>query len=104
MAPRRGRAAFRLCLPFILLCCFALVAGGTRPTSWCRHCPPPCTLDLNRLSREELTLIPGFGPRRAALVIQQRRLGGPFASPQDLAARVKGIGPVLAGRLAAFVK
>jgi competence protein ComEA len=56
------------------------------------------------LTARELTLIPGFGPRRAEAVLRERARGGPFASTADLAARVRGIGPVLAAGLEPFLR
>ena len=101
LSSRRGR---RSLTPFLLLCLWALWAGGPPPPAWRRECPPPVLLDLNSLGARELTLVPGFGPRRAEAVLRERARGGPFASPAELAKRVKGIGPALATRLDPFLR
>lgn len=53
---------------------------------------PGLRIDLNTASAEQLQLLPGIGPARAAAIIESRRQQGPFASIDDLA-RVRGIGP-----------
>ena len=93
-----------LLLPLMVICLFALVEGGVPSISWCHECPPPIYFNLNTVSANELTLVPGFGPRRAGLVVEERERGGPFSSPGDISTRVKGIGPVLVGRLGAFLQ
>lgn len=50
-------------------------------------------LDLNQASVVELRQIKGIGPKTAENIISERSRGGPFDSLQDLADRVKGIGP-----------
>lgn len=47
-------------------------------------------MDLNRAGIRDLTLLPGIGPGLARRIVDERRRGGPFGSPSDLA-RVKGI-------------
>ena len=55
-------------------------------------------LPLNRATSAELETLPGIGPARAAAIVRERVLGGPYASPAELE-RVAGIGPVTARRL-----
>ncbi|MFI4881665.1 MAG: ComEA family DNA-binding protein [Phycisphaerales bacterium JB064] len=50
------------------------------------------TLDLNTATAEQLQLLPGIGPSRAAAIIENRTAMGPFRTVEDLA-RVRGIGP-----------
>jgi len=57
---------------------------------------------VNTCSEDSLTLLPGVGPRLAARLAASRERDGPFRDANDLR-RVKGIGPVLAGRLAPLV-
>ena len=52
----------------------------------------PRLIDVNRATPAELDLLPGIGPKRAAAIIDERDLGGPFRSLDDLE-RVHGIGP-----------
>jgi competence protein ComEA len=49
-------------------------------------------VDLNRASMEELTRLPGIGPKLAARIIAARESGGAFESVDDLR-RVAGVGP-----------
>lgn len=74
-------------------------AAGGRPARPVLTAPLP----LNHCSEDSLTLLPGIGPRLAARIAASRHADGPFRSPADLQ-RVKGIGPVLAGRLAPLVE
>jgi len=59
--------------------------------------PDPALLvhrvDLDRAGEAELRLLPGVGPRLAERILAERSAGGPFASPEDLARRVDGVGP-----------
>lgn len=58
----------------------------------------PSTLELNRASRAELESLPGLGPALAAQLLATRQ-DAPFADWQDLAQRVRGMGPRLRRRL-----
>jgi competence protein ComEA len=48
-------------------------------------------LDPNRATAEELTLLPGIGPARAAAIVAERTRR-PFQRPEEIE-RVHGIGP-----------
>ena len=50
------------------------------------------TLDLNRATAEQLAMLPGLGPAKAAAVVAWRQTNGPFASVDGLL-RVPHIGP-----------
>lgn len=50
------------------------------------------TIDVNTATAEQLQLLPGIGPSRAAAIIENRRAMGPFRTVEDLA-RIRGIGP-----------
>ncbi len=56
-------------------------------------------LDPNVAPPEELRRLPGIGPARAAAIVQDRLLNGPYRTLSDLA-RVPGIGPASTERLA----
>lgn len=58
----------------------------------------PSTLELNRASRAELESLPGLGPALTAQLLAKRG-DAPFADWQDLARRVRGMGPALRRRL-----
>ncbi len=50
----------------------------------------PTLIDINTATAEELTALPGLGPRKAAALVAYREAHGPFAMLADAAA-VKGI-------------
>ena len=50
----------------------------------------PTLIDINTATAEELTALPGLGPRKAAALVAYREAHGPFATLADAAA-VKGI-------------
>ena len=54
---------------------------------------------LNRLSARALERVPELGPARAAAIVRERAQGGSFASLDELAARVPGIGPKTVDRI-----
>ncbi len=60
----------------------------------------PPTLELNRASRAELESLPGLGPAMASQLLA-RREDAPYADWQDLARRVRGMGPKLREKLSA---
>lgn len=60
----------------------------------------PQPLELNKASRAELESLPGLGPSLVGLMLAARQQG-PFEDWQDLARRVKGMGPRLRARLSA---
>lgn len=49
-------------------------------------------LDLNVADAAQLRTIRGIGPARADAIVEERARNGPYASLDDVAARVKGIG------------
>ncbi len=49
-------------------------------------------IPVNTANLEELTTLPGIGPKTAQAILECREQGGKFATPEDLL-RVKGIGP-----------
>jgi len=59
-------------------------------------------LPLNRSSLADLTMLPGIGPHRAAMVLAERQKRGRLAGAEDLLA-VPGIGPATLQRLLPLV-
>jgi hypothetical protein len=55
---------------------------------------------LDALAAADLELLDGIGPARALAIEAERARGGAFGSSQALAARVAGIGPATATRVA----
>jgi competence protein ComEA len=68
---------------------------------WCRGRPttplalPRYRPDLNRAPARHLRLIRGIGPSRSRALVLERQKGGPFATFEEVARRVRGIGPGL---------
>ncbi|MBB2485604.1 helix-hairpin-helix domain-containing protein [Mitsuaria sp. WAJ17] len=60
----------------------------------------PSPLELNEASRAELESLQGLGPSLVTRMLAARQQA-PFASWQDLAHRVKGMGPRMMARLSA---
>ncbi|HKU44603.1 MAG TPA: helix-hairpin-helix domain-containing protein [Polyangiales bacterium] len=58
-------------------------------------------LDLNRASAEELTLVPGIGPKLAQRIVEERARRGAFTALEQLRA-VRGLGPKTLQRIAGF--
>jgi len=58
-------------------------------------------VNVNTATAEQLTLLPGIGPSRAAAIIEARERR-PFASVSDLV-RVRGIGRAMLQRLTPYV-
>ena len=50
-------------------------------------------VDVNTASAIQLQALYRVGPKTAAKIIAERDANGPFSSLQDLASRIKGIGP-----------
>jgi len=108
----------------VLLCLLALLAGTLRLCQYRAPQPQALPFDpapadsavLNRVVRElESRKLPlnvnsadsraferldGIGPELAGRIVEERRRGGAFADAEDLAARVRGIGPLTIERLA----
>lgn len=56
-------------------------------------------VDVNTAGPVELRRLNGIGPELSARIIAERERGGPFADADELARRVRGIGPVTVERL-----
>lgn len=52
----------------------------------------PSLIELNTASQAALDGLPGLGPHRSKLILQERAKGGVFKDWDDFSARVKGIG------------
>ena len=50
-------------------------------------------LDVNTASWPELAQLPGIGDKISKRIVESRETDGPFLDHEDLARRVKGIGP-----------
>jgi len=63
--------------------------------------PSAWAVDVNSATAQQLETITGIGPKTAQVIIDERTRGGSFESFDDLAERVKGIGPKKAHSLQA---
>jgi len=59
-------------------------------------------LDVNRATAEELTLIPGIGPKLAQRIVEERGRRGGFTNLTELRG-VRGLGPKIWLRVEPFV-
>lgn len=59
-------------------------------------------LDLNAATARQLEALPGIGPVMAKRILARRDSLGPFGSMEELD-RVRGIGPVLLGKLSPLI-
>ena len=53
----------------------------------------PAPVNANIATAAQLETVKGIGPKTAQIIIQERERSGPYESMQDLAERVRGIGP-----------
>ncbi|MGB3288048.1 MAG: helix-hairpin-helix domain-containing protein [Burkholderiaceae bacterium] len=58
-------------------------------------------IDVNAATQEQLRELRGIGPKTAQVIVEERARGGRYESLDDLADRVKGIGPKKAAALQA---
>ncbi|MDZ4754855.1 MAG: helix-hairpin-helix domain-containing protein [Phycisphaerae bacterium] len=56
-------------------------------------------INVNRATRDELSLLPSIGPALADRIIEDRVARGPFVSLDDLG-RVRGVGPATIAAIA----
>jgi DNA uptake protein ComE-like DNA-binding protein len=59
---------------------------------------PAASIDINDATEEELLSLPGVGPALARRFLDERDVRGPFASADDVARRVKGVGRSMLAR------
>lgn len=59
-------------------------------------------LNLNTAPADSLELLPGIGPKYAALIAEYRQNNGPFESVQELA-KIPGIGPKTVNKLSQYL-
>jgi len=71
-----------LTMAALMLSSVVLAAGKTTPAG---------RVNINTASVEQLTTLPGVGPKLAARIVEYRQKSGSFRSPQELM-NVKGIG------------
>jgi competence protein ComEA len=84
----KGAAAARVAA--VLLMSIAL-SSAVAATAHAQTTRLAGVVNVNLATAEELELLPGIGPARAAAIIEHRKAHGPFASVDDLV-QVSGIG------------
>ncbi len=107
---RHDRAALGLAV-LLLAVPLARVAGRLAPPAWADGPQGQVSsvgrllfgagLDPNAASAEDLTVLPGIGPARAAAIVAQRERAS-FCRPEDLE-RVHGLGPRTVARLRGWI-
>ena len=60
-------------------------------------------IDINHADVATLELLPGIGPTVASRIVEEREAGGHFKDVDDVARRVKGVGPKLSERMRPYV-
>jgi competence protein ComEA len=93
-----------------LLAILALAVGlGLRHASWDVPSAPPTArvpdlvLDVNTAPEPVLAALPHVGPALVRRLVEARNQR-PFTSPEDLKARVRGVGPVTLARIAPYLR
>lgn len=101
-----ARRAFPALVLLISAIGLATHATGRAPTDAraATSVAPVWLVDLNEAPQSELELLPRIGPTLAERIILERDANGPFASLDDLATRVRGIGPRTTARIAPYAR
>ncbi|MCK9174996.1 MAG: helix-hairpin-helix domain-containing protein [Desulforhopalus sp.] len=63
--------------------------------------PAAKSISLNKATADELTAVPGIGPKTAEAIVQYRKVNGNFESVDDLK-KIKGIGEKTLQKIAMF--
>jgi competence protein ComEA len=86
-------AALALIVAAALSTGVALAAAKPAPTG---------KVNLNTASAEQLTALPGIGPKLAARIVEYRQKSGPFKSTQELM-NVRGVGEKNFSKIEAYL-
>ena len=68
-----------------------LLLSSASATSWAQTTQIQGKVNINQATAEQLELLPGVGPARAAAIIEYRKRNGPFKRTDQLV-EVSGIG------------
>lgn len=101
-----ARRAFPALVLLISAIGLATHATGRAPTDarGAATVAPAWLVDLNSAPQPELEHLPRIGPTLAERIILERDANGPFTSLDDLATRVRGIGPRTLDRIAPYAR
>ncbi len=86
-------AGLALAMAALLVPAPAMAAGKPNPTA---------KVNINTASVEQLTALPGVGPKLAARIVEYRQKSGTFRSTQELM-NVKGVGEKNYARIEAWL-
>lgn len=64
--------------------------SGSASSQWPEQTADTVLIDLNSADAKTLERLPGIGEKKAAAIVEDRRLNGPFSSLEDVC-RVKGV-------------
>ncbi len=92
--PLRPRAA-RCCAHALVVTAVLAVAAP----AWTQE-----QVELNSATREQLESLPGIGAKTASDIVRERDEGGPFASFEDLQARVPSVTSSVAGKVRSHLR
>ena len=90
---------------------FFILSFASVPFSWATSTPTPGQsgsqkiaqkINVNKAGIDELTTLPGIGPKTASRIIASREADGFFKAPQDLL-KVKGIGQKSLNKIADLI-
>ena len=100
---RAGAAAAAAALAFALAAALpGPEAEGAVELSRGEGPAPAGAVELNSAAQQELDLLPGIGPAKAAAILEYREQHGPFLEPDGLL-EVPGIGETLFGDIADYI-
>ena len=100
---RAGAAAAAAALAFALAAALpGREAEGAVGLSGGEGTAPAGAVELNSAAQQELDLLPGIGPAKAAAILEYREQHGPFLEPDGLL-EVPGIGETLFGDIADYI-
>lgn len=94
MTLRRFAASALAFAMVAMLSAGSAIAGG-KPT-------PTAKVDINTASVEQLSTLPGVGPKLAARIVEYRQKSGPFRKAEELM-NVKGVGEKNYSRIEAWL-
>lgn len=79
-------------------------AGAPTSSNDGERAAPPFCVDVNQADWPQFAQLPGIGEEIARRIVAERDRGGDFASHDDLARRVAGIGPRKMARIGRYLR
>jgi competence protein ComEA len=81
----------KVLLSTLLVALLAVTAPGMANEPATEQSAVITSIDINTANQDQLAMLTGIGPAKAAAIVEYREANGPFASVDDLA-KVRGIG------------